>query len=446
MCALYTKAIANDDLCIKLLKIGENNDVIMHIINNKDLYVYGSSIWKMLTQNELCKPYDIDIVITNAKSLEFFDSFKKLLDTNKIRYVSNCTSGYQFSKFICRNYTFMIFSKNGVSQFDFTIIMDTITPEDFLDDHIPIKFLRNYYNDGLIHYNCEDLMNEDISLSKLIRHKSVIQKYTNYGVKFNVVNDLTQRKKTIATATLYKYINKYKKLGFVVVPLNDNDNYGEGKCPAVKNWCNLTLDNKINVNIYNNIGIVCGKNSGIMCIDVDAKDDGVKHFDQLVKKYKFPFGTPYQKTPNGGLHYIFKYNPEKMNDMQSRIKFFTLNDKKVGVDFWVNKVQFVAEPSINKLTGDKYEWVIEPTNDNIQELPDWVIDLYNKGVINEDYEIIDNEDQGTVNLMEITGSEILQGRNLYNKEEELNECENKEKEESTGLVSMFSSIYKYFTG
>lgn len=118
------------------------------------------------------------------------------------------------------------------------------------------------------------------------------------------------------------------------------------------------LNNKININIY----------IDIMCIDDDIKDDDVKYFNQLINKYEFPVVTPYQ---NCGLHYIFKYKPNK------------LTNKKIGVDFWFTKVKFVDIQSINKLT--------KQTKDNI---PDWVFD---NDAINDDYEIIDEEETETKN-------------------------------------------------
>ena len=407
MCANYVKIVNQSELNLP--------HQFQELLSNKNVYIYGSLIWKLLTKKSF-DVNDIDIVIQDKYCYEIMNEFENHIKKNNLYYSKYTKYGYQYSKFICRTCEYWVVNNNKYQIVQFTIIRNDITVEDFINIQLPFKTLRNYYNQGNVYYNNDDLLTEYIPLSKVSKYTKIIKKYSERGVTFSITDDMTNSKKTIPKHILNKYIKKYNKLGMVVIPLSDNDTYGEGKCPVVKNWTNLTLDNKINVNIYNNIGIVCGPNSGIMCIDIDTKDDGVKHFQQLINKYQFPFGTPYQVTPNGGMHYIFKYNPTKMNNLQSKIKFFTLNEKKVGVDFWVNKVQFVAEPSVNKLTGGEYKWEIEPTKDNIPELPDWVIDLYNKGGINDDYEII----------------------NVNNYEEP--------KEDSNLIVSMFNSIYSYFSG
>jgi hypothetical protein len=441
MVAQFVKSINCNELSIILSNQARTRsknqlkpELIKDIIDDENVYVYGSSIWKYLTNNK-CLIDDIDVVIQYKNVNTFMIKFNELI--KKYNMFSTKTSSrirsYNYSKFICHDYKLFIYNDNKsglINIIQITVIVDTITPENFLNYQLPFKVLRNYYNCGNVYYNQKDLMTESLSLSKIIKYSTFVKKYTARGVKFDVINDLTQRKKTESVFTLTKYINKYNKLGFVVIPLSDNDRFGEGKCPVVKNWTNLTLNNKISINIYNNIGIVCGKNSGIMCIDIDTKDDGVKHFTQLINKYKFPVGTPFQKTPNGGFHYIFKYEPSKMDTLQSKIKFFTLNNKNVGVDFWVNKVQFVVEPSINKLSGDKYEWVIEPTKDNIKELPDWVFELYNKGAINEEYEIIAAQDcESTIEETEIV--------DITKEEQNIAEQEQS--------VSFFTTIYNYFS-
>lgn len=57
-----------------------------------------------------------------------------------------------------------------------------------------------------------------------------------------------------------------------------------------------------------NIGVVCGKISGITVIDIDPKHGGQETFDTHLKDV-LP-RTRTHKTPSGGKHYLFRYNAD----------------------------------------------------------------------------------------------------------------------------------------
>jgi hypothetical protein len=104
---------------------------------------------------------------------------------------------------------------------------------------------------------------------------------------------------------------------------------------------------------------------------------------------------PTQTTPNGGRHYIFKYDADRMSDMKAIIKGASINGRPVGIDLWIQRCQFVAEPSVNYNNGIGYKWIKPLTRScNIPCLPEWIYDLYHSGEITEDGCILPQSERG----------------------------------------------------
>ncbi len=350
---------------------------LIDCINRNNFLIIGSFVHKLLTKSDY-NPNDIDIVIESK--------FKKQMESN-----FSGTNTFIKSEYIY-NYTCYIDSVYILKLIpQITFIYINTDYKTFLNKGIKFDFLRCYYtNNYLYKLNNQNLMKEDITVDKMLIsiYKNVIKKYNRRGVKFNLIEQEKNKEYKIDNKLLNDFKNNYQQAGLVVIPLDNYDKSKEGKNPSIDNWLNLSKDYNFNIEKYNNcnLGIVCGKESGIMCIDVDQKDNGVKHFTKLIEKYKLPIG-PYQTTPNGGFHYIFKYNESKMKKMKSKIKFFKFDNKNVGVEFWVNSVQFVVEPSVNRINGKKYKWEISIFDTPIPELPEWLYDLYESEEIDKNYNI-----------------------------------------------------------
>jgi hypothetical protein len=90
-----------------------------------------------------------------------------------------------------------------------------------------------------------------------------------------------------------------------------------------------------------NIGIVCGKISGITVIDCDS-DEAVAMVEET-----FPdsFLCPVVRTPRGGRHYYFLYQPELK----------TGTNILPGVDIRNDGGYVVAPPSMTQI--GRYEWI-----------------------------------------------------------------------------------------
>lgn len=167
------------------------------------------------------------------------------------------------------------------------------------------------------------------------------------------------------------YAKKYDEIGWLVIPIANNS-----KIPIIKNWSKIDSNEKTldKFSDDSNIGVIMGKKSGIVCIDVDVrKQNGFKTLEELEEKLgKLP-GTVTSKTPSGGLHYYFKY----VEGIRNR--------KKVGegIDIQADGTQTVEAPSV--IDGVSYEWIYDPFDYEVAELPqswkDYLCEENNEGVI-----------------------------------------------------------------
>lgn len=155
-----------------------------------------------------------------------------------------------------------------------------------------------------------------------------------------------------------------KNWGLTPIPLLE-------KRPLIKNWQKrfeetpLTEDDIVNgikekdgkvVKYSGNLGIVTGKVSGIVVIDVDSEEalERLKMYGELPKTWAVK--------SNRGWHFYYKY--------------IELHSCKAleDVDFLSDKKQVVAPPSIHP-SGHQYNWVVHPNEMELADLPKWFIEL-----------------------------------------------------------------------
>lgn len=160
---------------------------------------------------------------------------------------------------------------------------------------------------------------------------------------------------------LSRYVEEYQKLGWIVIPIVPND-----KKPMVENWSHATKDDDTSVRDMflprSNIGIVMGRNSGIISIDVDVKNhDGLTTLAELEAQLgKLPF-TVQSSTPSGGVHYYFQYEKS------------IINRKMVGkgIDIQGEGTQTLEAPSM--VDGKHYRWINDPFHHKVAKLPsEWL--------------------------------------------------------------------------
>jgi len=184
---------------------------------------------------------------------------------------------------------------------------------------------------------------------------------------------------------LIEEANGYKYgYNWVVIPLGTHDKNNEGKAPLTKGWAQLTIEDEVDFSGASNIGIICGKASGIVCLDIDSADRGVEIFNKLIEKYGLETANvPIQETPKNGFHYIFAYD-ERLDQFKSDSKLVKLNGSPIGIDLKTNKGQFVVYPSVNRKVNKPYKWIRHPFDcDKPSKMPNWIIKLLTVGEIIE---------------------------------------------------------------
>jgi putative DNA primase/helicase len=144
-----------------------------------------------------------------------------------------------------------------------------------------------------------------------------------------------------------------------------------GKQPKLTAWQSrrLTQDQAIRkFEDSDNLGIVTGKSSGIICLDCDKRSGGMDWF----KANKDSLGTYItETTPGGGLHLYYKY-PEDREKIESTKGLFQ------GVDFLADGTQVITWPSIHHSGG---QYLIENGLTLVDALfetdapPAWIIDI-----------------------------------------------------------------------
>jgi putative DNA primase/helicase len=117
---------------------------------------------------------------------------------------------------------------------------------------------------------------------------------------------------------------------------------------------------------YSNLGISCGKDSGVFVLDVDVhKEDGFTTLRELSKDDPESLNTPCVRTPSGGMHYYFRYD-ENLEWINNMVKFAP------GLDIRNTGSLVVAPPS--RTADGFYKWE-KPLNslDDLKPVPTWLI-------------------------------------------------------------------------
>ena len=156
--------------------------------------------------------------------------------------------------------------------------------------------------------------------------------------------------------------NQYAKKHFKVIPVAK-----AGKNPIIPDWVNNASDDPSVLEGWFkgkdlNIGIVTGKASGILVIDVDTKDgdgrESIADFESKTGAY-LP-ETVTARTQNGGLHLFFKY-PTGIENIKGKIGILD------NVDIRADGNQVVVYPSVG--TKGSYSWIRSPWETKVATLP-----------------------------------------------------------------------------
>ena len=425
---IFTKDTIDNTLFFNCLENVDNyerrsdiyNEEFLEIVNECNGIIYGSAMTAYMmnspTLNSSRHDYsDVDIIFLNHQSLYLFvlkimeyiekKDYYKLLDPRTGRdfysFSDQITKGTQMTIPFFKGYPYSERIKYidvlrvNIQNLNENMSGDIIANALF-EKFLPYDFSKVIYYKGKIYSAMQDLT-YNVKLRQFdfnqMTTSPILVKYSSYGFNYTLIPENnaaptesapTESAPTESAPTesaLTKAKKLYQSLGLVVIPLSKRS---PGKVPGVAKWHLKTKDYDFDADSHGNIGILCGKESGIVCIDVDEKDNGMLYFDKMINKYGLPEG-PVQITPNNGRHYIFKYDHDRMVDMNHKIKGAKVDGHRIGIDFWIQKCQFVVSPSINYENEKQYVWKTPITSyDSIPHLPEWIYDLYENENISEE--------------------------------------------------------------
>lgn len=170
-------------------------------------------------------------------------------------------------------------------------------------------------------------------------------------------------------------VRSYFELGFGVVPVKLG-----GKNPILKSWQTNYFKNIADYEVWckgkynHNIGIVTGKASNILVIDIDKaktveKNDGEESLKRLVQELGELPVTVEQRTRSGARQLFFKY-PTGVDRITGTIGLVEC------IDIRADDNQVIVSPSVYKENGiikGKWTWINNPIDHQMAELPPkWV--------------------------------------------------------------------------
>lgn len=232
---------------------------------------------------------------------------------------------------------------------------------------------------------------ENTNISKIYKFKRYIKQNEDIIIKNNnVIINFFEQCEQFNTNKIYRssyiikrinYILKFMSNRFVIFPCNAD------KTPRIRQWNKLTFKDTLKLYSnqeleFTNIGLQCGKESGVIVIDIDIKDNGMEYWEQLLKIHNnsHDIDTLITITGSMGKHYYFKYK-ESMNNWNSTNKIFSDGHfKKIGIDLRTKNGYVIIPPSVHIKYNRLYEF--NDINKPIIDIPEWLFNKINEYFIN----------------------------------------------------------------
>ncbi len=151
-----------------------------------------------------------------------------------------------------------------------------------------------------------------------------------------------------------------------------------GKHPCISKFLQRATTNEPQISEWwdtwenANVGVLTGRDSGIVVLDVDPRNGGDESLAKLIRKYGYLPNTVTALSGGGGVHYYFEHPGHE-------VKSGPLGTDYPGLDIQADNVCVVAPPSLHK-TGEKYRWVegLEPQCAKLAQLPGWILEQIRK--------------------------------------------------------------------
>jgi putative DNA primase/helicase len=153
----------------------------------------------------------------------------------------------------------------------------------------------------------------------------------------------------------------YHRRGWCPIPVKNRSK--EPNLPELAPYLNRrATKDELNSWMWSGVGIVTGRLSGILVLDVDGSEG-----EQELKKHRHPT-TPMVRTASGGLHLYFKHPNE---EIRTGIRVAP------GLDVKASGGYVVAPPSVGP-NGKPYEWIISLEDAEPADPPEWLMQLIQK--------------------------------------------------------------------
>jgi len=183
--------------------------------------------------------------------------------------------------------------------------------------------------------------------------------------------------------TPVQYALAYSSKGWPVLPLHSVTANGDctcrkstcgnhaGKHPRIKDWLTQATTDEQQVRVWwkkwpnANIGILTGKASGILAVDIDPRNGGDVELQKLRNQYGDMPHTPTVATGGDGLHYYLRMPDFEVTTMCGD---HALRD---GVEIRSDRGMVVAPPG-HHASGGCYKWLITPAGADLAEVPSWL--------------------------------------------------------------------------
>jgi hypothetical protein len=182
---------------------------------------------------------------------------------------------------------------------------------------------------------------------------------------------------------------QYLDWGFVPIPIRPLSSYDSDyplerrKAPYGVGWDKTTKENAMSkitsaikrTNEALNVGVLCGKASGIVVLDIDVKKDGLEDWLSITKDMP-KIDTFTVRTGGGGLHLYFKYYP------LSTTRGIKYKGKKLSIDVRSDAGQVLGPGSIHPSTQKIYEIIggFEKDKPVLSDFPQWLLTVFDFGV------------------------------------------------------------------
>lgn len=150
-------------------------------------------------------------------------------------------------------------------------------------------------------------------------------------------------------------------------------NRARGKAPWLPKWQHAASSDEATIRSWwarcpgSNVGILCGRDSGIIVVDLDG-DAGIEAFRKIVDANGGSDGEPLRAISGSGKgrHLVYAYTPQ-CDNLNNRTKV-----SGSPIDLKTNGGNLVVAPSIHP-SGGRYQWLTLP-NVVPGPMPEWLIE------------------------------------------------------------------------